>query len=299
MKIKFLCRKLKSIEFSFSSEDKTIIEAFIESNKNSLEIISLRIGYEDDVNENDFNILFNSLSKLTKLKSFSFKLYNKETDISLITKLKIFAKNCQLLKKLCLYLCFNSNEEINRFFLALSEFKSLETLSLDLDFKENDINFTITSQLFNKLKNLKHLRIQRSFMIRNIIISDTFFESIDRHLPKLQSFICNKIVITEKSFKCLSKLPELQSIKLEFYSEFKFNESDVKELIKNNRNINNIYILNNSQKIDLNDENIFELRNGKDFNIFVKLNNNSVDYELEDNEEEEEDIEDIDVEEEV
>ena len=271
-----LCKKLKYFEFNYSSKDRTRIDSFIESNKNSLKVFSINFEDEEDVNENDFNVLFNSLSKLTKLKSFLFNLKLKEIDISLIKKFKKFTKNCKLLKRLYLYLVFNNIEVFEFFFQSINEIKSLETLSLDFDFEENDINFTITSELFNKLENLKHLQIQRSFLNENVIlISDQFFESIDKHLPKLQSFECNTTDITEKSFKCLSKLPELQSIKLEFDSEFKFNDSDVKELIKNNKTINNIYICNNSLEIDLNDENIFDLRNGKDFNILVKLNNNS------------------------
>ena len=262
-----LMKKLKLFQFIYRTEDKSRIETFVENYKNSLEVIS--VGIEGDVNESDFNVLFNSLSKLKKLKSFSFTIDFGLKGIFLITKLEALVKSCKLLKKLNFDFKFQSNEVINRFFSTLNEFKCLETLKLDFN-KEMDINFPITSQLFSELKNLKHLKIQ-IFMISNLIVLDTFFESIDKHLPKLQSIQCNKTDITEKSFKCLSKLPELKSIKLEFDSEFKFNEWDIKELIRNNRNINNICIKNNSIEICVRDENIIEFRNGKDFSIFTDL----------------------------
>ena len=65
-----LFKKLKSFVFRYKSEDKTRIESFIESHKNSLQSINVLIRGQDIESQNNLNDLFNSFSKLTKLKSF-------------------------------------------------------------------------------------------------------------------------------------------------------------------------------------------------------------------------------------
>ena len=99
--------------------------------------------------------------------------------------------------------------------------------------------------------------------------------------------------ITEKSFKYLSNSPKLQSIEFNdrYKSEFKFKDSDIKELIRNNPKINSISIFNTLQKIHLLNTHIYDLRNGMDFNIIVER----IDDEIEDYDDEEDiEVEEID-----
>ena len=217
-----LCKKLKSFEFEYKSEDNTRVEALIESNKNSLLSLNIRIGEDGaDVTPNETNILFNSLSKLTKLNNFSFNdntLFLSENALN-VNKLEVLAKSCEQLKKLYLKILLHNIEGINKFFEILNEFKRLERLTLKVYFNP-DLDFVITSQLFSKLENLKHLRLNAS--LNEIEVFDIFFESIEKHLPKLQSIDVSHTDITEKSFKCLSKLPELQSLVLKSDSELTF-----------------------------------------------------------------------------
>ena len=51
-----LYKNFKSIEFNYFSEDKTRIEAFIKSNKNSLQ--SIKVNVFLDVNESEIKVIF-------------------------------------------------------------------------------------------------------------------------------------------------------------------------------------------------------------------------------------------------
>ena len=265
------CSKLKSFKFYWISSDNSKFDSFIESNRKSLQSISISFEKYNAI-ESDINIIFNSLSKLTKLKSLSLSLdyYSKPIEMSFVNKLEILSKNCKELKKLYFDVCCDAIEVFEYIFLTITKFKSLENLSIRMS--RFRTKYILSSKLFNKLENIKHLSFVSN--LSDIIISDTFFESIDRYLPKLQSLRIEspKTDITGKSFKYLSKLPKLHSIELHFDCDykFKFNESDIKQFIINSLKINSIKLYEYMKKfheIDINDKKIYDMRNGKDVNI--------------------------------
>ena len=96
-------RKLKSFQFHYHSGDKNLIEIFVENNKTSLETINVKIDYM--TSEDEINNLFNSLTKLTKLKKLTIGWWStSEINDKTVIQLKELAINCQQLKIIHLYL---------------------------------------------------------------------------------------------------------------------------------------------------------------------------------------------------
>ena len=262
-----LCKKLKSISFWYLSKDLKRIETLIESNKNSLEVINIEVLVK--LNGNNLSLLFNSLSKLRKLKTF--RLIIKDSKLigkSIYDTIKIL-KICKKLENFEFESDFHSIEYIIYFFLAINEFKSLKRLSIRNTGSEK---FVITSETFNNLKNLRHLEIDIYFNI-----SKELMESIDTYFPKLQSIDCCFDDINEKIFKSLSKLRKLQTIYFIICDkdiENEFNESIIKGFMKSSRKIKSIKIVGKYNILHLRDENIFEFKSGNNFIIFKSNNEN-------------------------
>ena len=142
------------------------------------------------------------------------------------------------------------------------------TIIEDQFFDDHDlslkIDVVITSEIFNNLRNLTHLSL-------DFQLYEEFFESIDKYLPKLQSIELEfHSDITEQTFKSLSKLSKLQTIKFKIYSvyKFQFNESVINGFIRKSPKIKSIYCQNLLNKIDLNEKSIFDVKNGKQIKVF-------------------------------
>ena len=267
-----LCQKLKSIEFRYCIEDTARIDSLIESNKNSLESLKIVVNY--NVIENDLIVLFKSIRKLTKLKSFKMKYFTiYDNYILFIDLLEELAKNCKLLEKLKLNLNLITTKELaTKLFNAIKKFETLTRLSLISTGIEEKFRKILLSKELKELKNLQHLELRNCCRIAN-----TFFNSIDEHLPQLQTIECdiNLYEMTEKTFQSLSLLRSLQKIKFDFnYPTLNFNELDIKQFIENSPKIDSIiFHLKNglNEKIELNEENIFKIRNGFPINITIPI----------------------------
>ena len=201
------CKKLKSFEFVYTSDDmKTNIELLFECNKRSLEtIIFFSSG---SVSENGLKVLFNSMTKLLKLKSLLISATNSRNII--VKSLQDLAINCKLLKKIDLHLVDINTIELNlKILRAFKMFVNLKILNVILYKSNNNLEtFNITSDELKGFQNLTHFELNSD----KILITDSFFTSIDKYLPKLQSIKCFNTDITEETFKSLSKLRKLQTI---------------------------------------------------------------------------------------
>ena len=247
-----LFKKLKLISFCYRPKDNERIKSLIESNKNSLQ--SIDVLTESDIHLNEINPLFNSLQKLTKLKSLSILCYYAIDGI--IDSLKLLTNYCKLLNKIELNISLNDNKVILKVFQTISYFKDLKEFTLQ-SWVPFVGNIVITSEMLNKCQNLRHLSLDINF---KIIINDIFFDSIDKHLPKLQSIKCSRHSdITELSFHSLSKLKSIQTIHFtRNKSDLKSKESVIKDLMKNCHKIRSIVVNKFSDnRIVLTDEHIF------------------------------------------
>ena len=262
-----LCQKLKSIEFYYSSEDKTRFDSLVESNKKSLE--SLRIVVNYDVIESDLKVLFKSIAKLTELKSFKFTLNYITININyilFIDFLEDLAKNCKLLEILELNVIYLMTEKISQYFFnAFTKIKTLKSLSLINSGINMNSREIISSKEFNELKHLKHLKLRNCCRLTN-----KFFDSIDEYIPQLQTIECDcEPNITEKAFQSLAKARSLQKIKFDINCRtLNFNELHIKHFIENSTKIDLIILNLKTEKIDLNEEKIFKIRNRFAINCF-------------------------------
>ena len=161
-----------------------------ESNKNSLETIKVYII--ENITENDLILFFNSLLILKKLKSVCIET---ETSIlindSIVHSLQELAVNCKLIKKFILNLSNISSIDLSlRILRAFKGFNNLKILELRLYknyrvFEELE-TFNITSNELIGFQNLTHFTLVSD----KLLITDSFFTSIDKNLPKLQSIEC-------------------------------------------------------------------------------------------------------------
>ena len=239
---KIYCKKLKAFEFEYRSEDMNRIEVLIENNKRSLETIEVYIF--GNKSEKSLKVLFNSLTKLSKLKSLRISGFGSELRKIFINSVKDLAINCKLVKKIGLSLEFINSIEINlKIFQVLKSFVNLKILLIKLFLNEfgNYKKFSITSNELNGLQNLTHLSLNSE----NLLITDSFFTSIDKYLPKLQSIQCWNTDITEQSFDSLSKLSKLQTIFLSKINKWEINESVLKQLVNKCLKLKSMVIMDN------------------------------------------------------
>ena len=246
----------------------TIIDAIIECNKNSLQ--SIKVNINTYVNESDLNVLFKSFEKIVKLKCFSMESmisYGLNTSVELIPFIGNINKN---LNKLDLII-YRTHHLIENIIKIIDDFKSLKSLSLTITSFEMNDYFILMSKHFNHLKNLLHLKLY----ISRHLINDQFFESIDEYLPKLQSIECNYTTITEQTFQSMSKLKNLQTIRLNINSDNRLllrNNSYyslIKQFIGSYPNLKSIiFRYNSNQLIDLNADILLKLRKGYPIYLF-------------------------------
>ena len=223
-----LCQKLNSFQFEYRSEDKTRIETFIESNKNSLEMIKVMIFDESlTITERDLKVLFKSIEKLVKLKCFSFTFGHKFDSISFIQLLEILAKNCKQLENIKLCFAVTADLFSKSLFKAINEFKDLKSFTFESFCK---FEYNIKSEDLKQLKNLQNFNFRNSLQL-----TDQFFESIHEYLPHLQTIkSIASTSMTGKTFHSLSLLRNLQKISFSFDSpSLPFDDSVIKQFIEN------------------------------------------------------------------
>ena len=265
-----LFNNLKSIAFDYRSDDKQRFDLLIDSNRDCLQSIEVHLFYDIGINE------LNSLTKLSELKCLSIRLHLRsigceETNIILL--LKELSNNCKVLKKINFDICLTPDRQvISEIFQTFNNFRELKILSI---IAYNIVNNSIiTSKQLNNCKNLTHLSLNLSGS--HNLITDSFMDSIDKHLPKLQSikFNCEKYItdwsaigfthLTEFAFYSLSKLKYIQTI--HFNSniyELQSKEHIIKDLMKNCRKIKSIITIfidntgNRFKEIDLTDKDLF------------------------------------------
>ena len=234
---------------------------FIECNKNSLE--SIKIHIHEEFTENDLKVLFKSIEKLEKLKSFSYNNYTfAEFDsISFIHLLGVMAKKCKQFEEIDLFIGPTA-EFAKNIFKAINEFKGLKSLTI------RGIPYNITSEELKQLKSLQNLNFYDK-----LVIADQFFGSINEYLPKLRSIECEnaEINITEQTFHSLSLLKSLQNIYFYFKStSLPCDDSVITQFIKNSPTIKSIKFLLSDKSIEYDDEIIFKIKIGVEINPIIR-----------------------------
>ena len=167
------CKKLKSIFFDYCCDIyKSNIESLIENNRRSLETFNVFIY--GSVTENGLKVLFNSLTKLTKLKSLRILCTDSRNVRNIIVKsLQDLAINCKLLKKIDLQLENMNTIELNLKILRVFKmFVNLKNLNVILYKSDNNLEkFNITSDELNGFQNLTHFELYSD----KLLITDSFF----------------------------------------------------------------------------------------------------------------------------
>ena len=215
--------KLKSFTLWYgANDDKSLLSLLFKPNNNAYSCFEcIKFIVKPDVTENGLNILFKSLANhMTYLKRLSIRVdYIINKKIPLVLLLEEFGGNChnkcKYLKEFELVLG-ESTLITTKLLDSINGLINLKRLSLELRAIDDRFKPFLMSESLNKLTNLAHLKVKS---IKNF---DRFFQSIDDYLPKLQTIRCyinkDKSDITEETFHSLSKLTNLQTIYLRFYS---------------------------------------------------------------------------------
>lgn len=248
-----LYKKLKKFSFTYSPKDMKRIEVFFESNKTNLESIEIEIGLSTHLSSK----LSNCLSELKNLKSLSIRCLV-FIDQSIVSLLRSMSGKCLKLEEIKIYCFLNSFDLTLELFKTINCFKFLRRLDLHLwnAWNQNFNYQQLKSELLKECKLLSHLIIK----VDNRLITDDFFHNIDKYLPKLKLFQCLNSLATDKAFKSMAKLSELQLIGLITESS---EEQSIDILIdwKNNfRKLTEFHYENKIYSIHLFDDAICELR---------------------------------------
>ena len=254
-------KKLKSFSFTFKSTDIKLIESFFDYYKNSLESVEVKTT---TLSTEYINALMTQISKLSKLKKLVL-ICETSVESSFVNKFSEIVDKCPNIKEL--KLSFNQIvcPLIPKFLVLFNRFQQLKRLTfINMGpLPDPPVLHSLMSRDLIGCKQLTHLRI----FSKDVLITDEFFENIDKYLPKLQS-IAGKGFLTNNSLELLSKVLNLKRMALESNEpKFKVNKIFIKNLVTNCRKLQSIRLSTNSQIIYLEDFQISQLRR-KDFTDF-------------------------------
>jgi hypothetical protein len=152
------------------------------------------------------------LKNLTKLELILE--FREDSSKGFVENLKAIAIHCKQLKRFYLTIektnplldkqiinCFRLFKNLKFMTLCLWEYYPLES-----DEESNEFS----------CESLKELKLLMNLKLENIKMNDNLFENIDKHLPQIEYLditVDNRIII-DKAMNSLSKLSELQSIKI-------------------------------------------------------------------------------------
>ena len=217
----FCIKNMKSISITISYNIRGIelFKSFVENNKNTLRSIAIYIKEDRSVInnqgfalvQNDSKMYFKELVKVRQLHSLRISCHS--LNFSIIDYFKQLADICPNLTKISVDIIEDISPLFPKFFESLEDFKELKVLNIFYGFVKGFESFP-----FKILKPPKKChKLMELSITGNLLISDEFFDSIHTNLPKLQSIICKKTYITDKTFQSLSKLSNLKRI--DFTSE--------------------------------------------------------------------------------
>jgi hypothetical protein len=236
-----LVPKLESIGFQINSQNIQLFETFAQNYKNCLKSVSISACIRN--NDIDCNVLLKQmihLKNLTELKLFLG--FEENSSEEFVENLKAIAIHCNQLNTFK-FDALRTNPLVHKqIFNCLAFFKHLKALCLNLLLNTHEQNNEISCESLKDLKLLTHLKLLSPPM------NDIFFVDIDKHLPQLKHLditVVNKI--TNKAMNSLSKLQNLQSIKIRCPEDIDERSDDILSRITDS---GLIHIINNCPQIN-------------------------------------------------
>ena len=156
----------------------------------SLKGLKIKIAF---TSSEELKTCFAHISRFESLESFELEFESiiaEPVEEPIDEYLKLLANKCTKLRKLCLRTNYSSALS-NRFFFALSEFRSLEKLFLHFEVTTDKLEGSV--ECLKHMTRLKHLSIEYEDLTRN------FFANIQTHLPNLRCLYIK--YIAENSIK--------------------------------------------------------------------------------------------------
>ena len=175
-------------EVTISANESHILERLVTKYGKSLKEISIDLML---LSSDELKTCFAHISRFESLESFKFQYYLKNSTKALKECLHLLAKKCTKIKKI--KIDCRSTETFNRLLFALSEFRSLERLVIELSDTNNTYQGSV-EYLENCIR-LKHLTIIYPKLIQ------TFFEDIQTILPNLRYLNIESREIERQSLK--------------------------------------------------------------------------------------------------
>lgn len=254
-------KRLKKYSFDFSSAEINRIRVFSETYKNSLESLRVNVGTVGAIDE--LNVLFEELTKLSKLKNLRISMNRDNSSLEInnssVQHLRRIGENCPQISGLELQLNTNSSEVNQNIFNALNDFKNLRKLRITLSTSDKSRPFLLTSKMLNNLKNLSHLTINGS-SDGSLLLNDEFFESIESYLPKLQHLSFESTDITERTVESISKLKDLKSVDIKSQSMEPISDLQVMEVIRNCPKLKYFNLNNRQMSVNLKGKELKKMR---------------------------------------
>ena len=203
--------KLQAIEIiTIRANESHILENLVAKYGKSLKKLTFRLI---DLSLEDLKTFFAHISCFECLESLQFQNVIRTKFVAIDDCLQTLAKNCTKLKKFVFYPFFS--ETSNRLLLALSEFRSLERLLINFDYKTQKLEGSV--ECLNPVTRLKH------FFIGHSGLTEDFFANIETILPNLQFLKIESPKIFGQSLKSFTEsLQSMKSIERVVVNDSKF-----------------------------------------------------------------------------
>ena len=246
-----LLKNLKSFVFKYNTLDFEFLHLFIESNKNSLKRMSIKV--ENRLSLIDIKLIFDEFLKLSQLSDFNL-IYGYPMDDQLCESIENLMRTLSNLKKINLSLAFEKH--FTKIYNSLNYLRDLESLSLT---NSNNYFSIDVSKPPESCRRLTHLSFGANFSI-----TDEFFDSIDKQLPDLKFIHISNADINEKTFKSLFKCSKMRTIILKSTSNLpQIDERHLYLILRKCPKLKCFFLSNRSLRLSFQRKQIEELKEGK------------------------------------
>ena len=204
---------LKLLSFwLWRKEDIVIAEKLMTDSKNTLERIDIWVYTSEGEH---FDSIFNRISNLSNLKSLKFD-FNCRSNSNYwsgqqFIMLKLFPTQLAILNTTCLNLkkieirTHSSLSTCSQIYETMKGFRNLQHLILYFRYTASDIKYKYSSETLKDCKRLTHLSLDIP------LISKSFFEKVDKHLPLIRYINVKRVPVSFTPHH-LSKLTKLTTI---------------------------------------------------------------------------------------
>ncbi|XP_054155994.1 uncharacterized protein LOC128954439 [Oppia nitens] len=248
-----LPKSLDSLNIKLNNSSVPLFSRFADIYGHKL--TSLTIVSDIKIADQDLTVncktLIEGLAQMLRLKHLKLVLLEQLVDNFVGHLFSTIGRNCRQLKALDCMLKISSKLTIECMFDSINKHMSRQLKLLSINFWPNYDNqyltLLLTSDLFNRLLGLTHLRLCSDKKFR--IIGDQFFRDINRNLPRLQYICCDRVFITEESIKSMGQLAHLTDVYIRCDTNtLQTSESFIKQHLLIDSNVKYLYI-NNSKHV--------------------------------------------------